>query len=44
MGFIEACDLTGRVALITGASTRGIGSACAMELSKLGAKVFITAR
>ena len=44
MSFIEACDLTGRVALITGASTRGIGSACAKEFAKLGAKVFLTAR
>src|SRR5665213_509393 len=35
--------LTGRVALITGAS-RGLGAAVAVELGRLGAHVVITAR
>ena len=37
-------DLTGRVALITGASTHGIGNESAKILAKHGAKVFLTAR
>lgn len=35
------CDLSGKVALITGAS-RGIGAACAAELASAGAKVMLT--
>ena len=37
-------DLTGRGALITGASTRGIGSSAAEFLAENGAKVFLIAR
>ena len=37
-------DLTGRVALITGASSRGIGNESAKVLAEHGAKVFLTAR
>ncbi|MDR1712715.1 MAG: SDR family oxidoreductase [Coriobacteriales bacterium] len=37
-------DLQGRVALITGASSRGIGSASAALLAAAGAKVFLAAR
>jgi NAD(P)-dependent dehydrogenase (short-subunit alcohol dehydrogenase family) len=40
---LNAPPLTGRVALITGAS-RGIGAATAIELARLGAHVVITAR
>lgn len=40
----ELFNLTGRVALITGASTRGIGSAAAKFLAENGAKVFLIAR
>lgn len=37
-------DLTGRVALITGASSHGIGNESAKVLAAHGAKVFLTAR
>ena len=37
-------DLTGRVALITGASSHGIGNESAKLLARHGAKVFLTAR
>ncbi|MGI6535703.1 MAG: SDR family NAD(P)-dependent oxidoreductase [Eggerthellaceae bacterium] len=37
-------DLTGRVALITGASSHGIGNSSAKLLAAHGAKVFLTAR
>lgn len=37
-------DLTGRVALITGASSHGIGNQAAQVLAAHGAKVFLTAR
>ena len=37
-------DLTGRVALITGASSHGIGNQAARVLAAYGAKVFLTAR
>ena len=37
-------DLTGRVALITGASSHGIGNQSARVLAAHGAKVFLTAR
>lgn len=37
-------DLTGRVALITGASSHGIGNSAAKILAAHGAKVFLTAR
>ena len=44
MGFKETYDLTSRVALITGASSKGIGSESAKVLAEAGAKVFLTAR
>lgn len=37
-------DLSGRVALVTGASSYGIGSVSAKVLAANGAKVFLTAR
>ena len=40
----DLMDLTGRVALITGASSRGIGSGAARKLAEHGAKVFLLAR
>lgn len=40
----DLMDLTGRVALITGASSRGIGSGAAKKLAEHGAKVFLLAR
>lgn len=40
----ELFDLQGRVALITGASTRGIGSSAAKFLAENGAKVLLVAR
>lgn len=40
----ELFDLHGRVALITGASTRGIGSSAAKFLAENGAKVLLVAR
>ena len=40
----DILDLTGKVAFITGASSRGIGSGTAKVLSEHGAKVFLTAR
>lgn len=40
----DLMDVTGRVALITGASSRGIGSGAAKALAEHGAKVFLTAR
>lgn len=36
--------MSGRVAFITGASSRGIGSGCAKALAEHGASVFLTAR
>ena len=37
-------DLSGRVALITGASSHGIGNQSAKTLAAHGAKVFLVAR
>ncbi len=44
MGTKNPYDLTGRVALITGASSYGIGNQSAKLLAAHGAKVFLTAR
>lgn len=44
MAIGDVFDLTGRVALITGASSRGIGSGAAKALAQAGAKVFLVAR
>lgn len=44
MSGTEKYDLTGRVALITGASSHGIGNESAKLLAQNGAKVFLTAR
>ena len=41
---LDKYDLTGRVALITGANTHGIGNEAAKLLASNGAKVFLTAR
>ena len=40
----DILDITGKVAFITGASSRGIGSGSAKVLAEHGAKVFLTAR
>lgn len=44
MGLCEKLDLSGRVALVTGASSRGIGAGAAEALAGAGAKVFLVAR
>lgn len=44
MSDLSMFDLTGRVALITGASSHGIGNESAKTLAANGAKVFLTAR
>lgn len=44
MAVSDMLDLTGRVALITGASSRGIGAGAAEALAAAGAKVFLVAR
>ena len=40
----DICSVEGRVAIITGASSRGIGNCAAKELAKHGAKVCLVAR
>ena len=40
---MQCCDLTNKVAIITG-SSRGIGEAIAIQLSKCGANIILTAR
>ena len=42
--FTDLCNLEGRVALITGASSWGIGGGAARLLAQHGAKVFLVAR
>lgn len=44
MSLQQKYDLTGRVALISGASSRGIGYGSARALAEQGAKVFLVAR
>ncbi|MGI6218201.1 MAG: SDR family NAD(P)-dependent oxidoreductase, partial [Coriobacteriales bacterium] len=44
MSVSENYDLSGRVAIITGASSRGIGYGAACALAAQGAKVFLVAR
>ena len=44
MSLEKPYDMTGRVALITGASSHGIGNEAAKVLAAHGAKVFLTAR
>jgi gluconate 5-dehydrogenase len=44
MDMLNRFDLNGRVALITGASSYGIGSVSAMRLAEAGARVFLVAR
>lgn len=44
MAICDKLDLTGRVALVTGASSRGIGAGAAEALAAAGAKVFLVAR
>lgn len=44
MGIDQTYNLAGRVALVTGASSQGIGSESAKLLAEAGAKVFLTAR
>ena len=44
MSIVSTYDLTGRVALITGASSRGIGFGAAEALAKAGANVLLVAR
>ena len=44
MDRVDVFDLTGRVALITGASSHGIGNQAARVLAAYGAKVFLVAR
>lgn len=41
---LKSFDMTGRVALVTGASSRGIGSGAAKIMAEAGAKVFLVAR
>lgn len=44
MGVEKKLDLSGRVALVTGASSRGIGGGAAETLAAAGANVFLVAR
>ena len=43
MSILDGSPLTGKVALVTGAS-RGIGKGCALELAAAGAAVYVTGR